>query len=151
MAETAIRFVCCVLFVVASIFDERERKIPRWLSYLECLCACICWCARFYVNQQWVLGNLMVSISLFGLLFFFYLKGQIGRADLYLVFSMFVLLCQGQTTRELIWEENMLLCVAFLTASVRLLIRRFNKGKTYQPGCPFALHLLLGYLVTTIS
>lgn len=151
VTETVLRLACCVLFVIASVSDERERKIPRLISYLECLCACACWCVEFYVNRQFVFGNLIVSISLFALLFFFYLKGNLGRGDLYLVFSMFVLLSQGQSTRALIWEENMLLCVSFFSASVRLLFRRFKRRRTSQPGCPFAVHLLLGYLVVAIS
>ena len=150
MAETAIRFICCVLFLAAGIFDERERKIPRYISYMECICACICWGIRFYVNRQLVIGNLVVSIGLFGVLFFFFLRGQIGRADLYLVFAMFVLLSQGQSTRELIWEENMLLFVAFISAALRLLLRRLVKREKSQPGCSFAIHLLLGYLVAML-
>lgn len=150
MTEYVIRFICCALFGVASVFDEHERKIPRYLSYLEIVISCAGWLIEFYVNQKFVMTNLMGSIGLFGVLLFFWMRGFIGLGDLYMVVSMFVLLSNGQNTRALIWEENMLLCVAFFSASVRLLIRKLFRKKKAQPGCPFALHLLIGYVTTTI-
>ncbi len=149
MAETVISLGCCVLFIVAGIFDERERKIPRYISYLAVSCSFFDWFLQCYVNQKFVLSNFIVSAGMFGLIFIFYLRGQIGRGDLYLILSMFLLLSEGQSTRALIWEENMLLCVAFLSAALRLALRGLRK-KHYQPGCPFAMHLLLGYVATSL-
>lgn len=147
MAETAFHIVCCILFFIASICDEYERKIPRCLSHMEVLCGCLCWCARYYVNQQFVFGNLLISAGLFAVIVFFYLKGQIGRGDLYLLLTMFLLLSSGQATRDLIWEENMMLLAAFLSAAIRLSVRRLGRSGAVRPGCPFAVHLLLGYMV----
>lgn len=149
--EITIRFICCILFLFAVICDERERKIPRYLSYMECICAVVCWCVSGAVNRQTVFGNLAVSAGLFGVLCLCCVRGQLGRADLYLILSMFVLLSQRQPTRELLWEENMLLVVAFMTAAIRLLIQRIRGGKNKKKGCPFALHLLLGYLFVMIG
>ena len=144
--SAAIHMICCVLFGIASWFDERERKIPRYISYMECLAAILCWGCYYFINKTFSLGNLVLSASFFAVIFLFYLKGQIGRADLYLVFSMLVLLSRGQTMPELLWEENLLFCIAFVSASVRLLMCRLVKKKTIQSGCPFAIHLFFGYL-----
>lgn len=150
MVETTMHCFCCVLFVIAGIFDERERKIPRLISYMELLTASLCWLSRFYVNQCFSWKNFWASVGLFAVLYWFYMKGQLGRADLYLVIAMFVLLSRGQSVRALIWEENMLLCIAFLSGALRLWGRRWIRARDVQPGCPFGMHLLLGYLVTSL-
>lgn len=150
MAVTAIRIICCILYGAASIFDERERKIPRILSYLVCLLAGICWCIQFFMNRQFSIGNLVVSLGFIGILFIFYMKGQIGLGDLYLILSMLILLSFGQSTIELLWKENLLFCIAFLSAAIRLLIQRIGKKRKDPSGCPFALHLLVAFLITSI-
>lgn len=150
MVETTMHWFCCVLFMIAGIFDERERKIPRLISYMELFAAALCWLDRHYVNQCFSWKNFLASAGLFTVLFLFYKTGKLGRADLYLVIAMFILLSHGQSVRALIWEENMLLCIAFLSGAIRLWGRRFTRSRDVQPGCPFGVHLLLGYLVTNL-
>lgn len=151
LAVTAIRIICCVLYGIASYWDEKERQIPRILGYLVCLCAGISWCIRFFMNKEFVPGNLLVSLGFFGILVVFCIKGQIGQGDLYLVFSMLLFLSDGQSPFELLCKENMFFCIAFLTAAIRLLIKRLRKRKSDQPGCPFAIHLLVAFLLVSIN
>lgn len=150
MAVTAIRIICCALYGMASYFDEKERQIPRILSYFVCLGAAISWCIQYFMNRQFVPGNLMVSLGFFGVLVVFWLKGQIGLGDLYLVASMLILLSNGQPTFDLLRKVNMLFCIAFFSAALRLLFRRLRKKKSGQPGCPFAIHLLAAFLIVSI-
>lgn len=150
MAVTAIRIICCVLYGIASYCDERERQIPRILGYLACLGAGVSWSIRFFMNREFVPGNLVVSLGFFGVLVIFCIKGQIGRGDLYLVFSMLIFMSNGQPTLELLSKENMFFCIAFLSAAIRLLIKRFGKKKSDQPGCPFAIHLFAAFLIVSI-
>ncbi len=150
MAVTAIRIICCALYGVASYFDEKERQIPRILGYLVCLGAAIAWCIQFFINREFVPGNLGISLCFFGILVVFWIKGQIGQGDLYLVFSMLILMSSGQPTLELLQNENMFFCIAFFTAALRLLIKKFGKDRTNQPGCPFAIHLWVAFLIVSI-
>ncbi|MBQ8662785.1 MAG: hypothetical protein IJ471_02910 [Eubacterium sp.] len=150
MTVTAIRIICCALYGAASYFDEKERQIPRILSLLACLCAGIGWGIQYFMNRQFVPGNLVVSFGFFGVLVVFWLKGQIGLGDLFLVASMLVLLSNGQPTFDLLRKVNMLLCIAFFSAAIRLLVRRVRKDSSKQPGCPFAIHLSAAFLIVSI-
>lgn len=151
LAVTAIRAICCVLYGVASYFDEKEQQIPRLLSYLVCLGAIISWCIQFFINRVFVPGNLFVSIGFFAVLLVFYSKGQIGRGDLYLVFSMLVLLSNGQSTYELLLRENLLFCITFFSAAVRMIIKRIGGEKIQGSGCPLAIHLMIAYVIVSIG
>ena len=151
LAVTAIRAICCILYGIASYFDEKERQIPRVLSYLVCLLAVVSWCIQFFINRMFIPGNLLVSIGFMVLLLLFCKRGQIGQGDLYLIFSMLVLLSSGQPTLELLFKENLLFCIAFLSAAIRLLIRRIGGKKHIQPGCPLAIHLMIAYIIVAIG
>lgn len=146
MTVTAIRIICCILYGAASVSDEREMKIPRLISYLECLSAFLCWCIRFLTDREFSVGNLVVSLGFLGIFFAFYRKGQIGLGDVFLVFSMLVLMSCGQQTMALLWKENIFFCIAFFSAGVRLLVQRFGKKRENAGGCPFAIHLFAAFL-----
>lgn len=149
MAVTAIRIICCILYGAASLFDEREMKIPRIISYLECIFAILCWCVRFFINREFSTGNLAVSLGFLGIVLIFCMKGQIGLGDVFLVFSMLTLMSCGQPTIELLWKENLLFCMAFFSAAIRLLVQRFIKKRDNPQGCPFAIHLFGAFLITS--
>lgn len=155
MAITAIRIICCVLYGTASFFDERERMIPRIIGISVCGVSLLGWCIQFYLNKQFSIGNLLISAGFFGILFIFYMKGQIGLGDLFLVFSMLTLLSCGQPAIELLWKENLLFCIAFLSAAIRIFVQRFYqkyvKKQECSKGCPFALHLFVSFLITGLS
>lgn len=150
MAVTAIRIICCVLYGLASICDERERMIPRVIGVSSCVMAILGWCIQFYMNRQFALGNLLVSGGFFGILIIFCMKDQIGLGDLFLVFSMLTLLSCGQPTLELLWKENLLFCIAFFSVAIRMLIQRVRKKQKAREGTPFALHLFVAYLITSL-
>ncbi len=131
----------CFLFGISAFWDEKEGKIPRMISYTECFLAVAVWLLAYGYGMRFAWINVWVFWGYFGLCSLFCVKHCLGRADLYLIFSMLLFL------RVLVAGEDFFLAVVlfFLTAFISAGIRLACSGG--KNGCPLGAHLLGSFLL----
>ncbi|MCU6763051.1 hypothetical protein OCV88_12060 [Brotonthovivens ammoniilytica] len=115
--------------------------IPRAVSYLECLVCLLIWTARHRNGIPFYPENLCISGAFLLVISKLCRAGNIGKADWYMIMSMFLLFSTRSRGVALIAAETLFLCVSFFSAG----IRNYAAGKC--KGGPFTIHLLCSYVL----
>lgn len=131
--------MCCIGYGAAALWDEKERQVPRLLSYF------VCAGALAEVFAQWKQGTVHGLSQVFSLGFFLVIwvawrKGLVGKADVYIVFSMVLLLGIRGNYPEVLFGESLFFVLAFAGAGIRMIF----PGK--KRGCPLISHLFFAFL-----
>ncbi len=129
------------LFAISAFWDEKERKIPRLISYIECLFAVAVWLWAYWSGMRFIGINVLVFWGYFGLCSLFFAGNYLGRADLYLIFSMLLLLRVLVAAKDFFPAVVLFFLTAFVSAGIRLGVTGDKRG------CPLGTHLLGGFLL----
>lgn len=131
--------LCCIGMGAASWCDEKEHLVPRGLSYFYCMSAAGAWIC----SETGMAGVLTASVFavLTGI---FSIRGMIGRADVYMVFAVSLLLSTGKDAAEMITAQAFCLILAFAGAGIRMTVFRKKEG------CPMILHLFSAFLCSKL-
>ena len=135
--------ICCIGYGAAAWQDEKEGQVPRLLSYFVCA-----WSLAAFVIQ-WkkgavIWGSMLIFWGFFLLICMFWKKGLLGRADVYMIFSMLLLLSLLGDAEGVLFGEALFFALAFAGAGARMICT----GK--KEACPLILPLFAAFLCSRL-
>lgn len=136
----ACTILCLIGYGIAVWRDEKEHQVPRILSYFVCGGAL----AEFFIKcrkEPCCWSSIIVSIGFFAMICIFCKKGLLGKADVYMVFSMLLLMSTRGEGMNVLFGEALFFTLAFAGAGIRMLLFR-----TEERACPFIAHLFAAFL-----
>ena len=140
---TVCTILCCIGYAAASWQDEKEHQVSRIFSYFVCILALLEWYLHF-IKGEIVWSAAVISAGFFAVICLFFQKGKIGRADVYMIFSMLVLFSLEGEGAKVLLTESLFFSLAFGSAGFRLLI----SGRSGV--CPLVLHLFGAFLCSRL-
>lgn len=131
--------LCCIGMGLASWCDEKECLVPRKLSYFYCIAAVGSW---FFAGAS-MLG-ILTALLFTVLTGIFSIRGMIGRADVYMIFSVSLLLSIQKDATAMMTAQALCLTLAFASAGIRMIVT------SRKEGCPMILHLFSAFLCSKL-
>lgn len=135
--------LCCIGYGIAALWDEKERQVPRICSY----CVCAGALTAFFIqwNKEKVYwDSVVISLGFFCMICICCKKRLLGKADVYMIFSMLLLLCTLEEGWNLLLGETLFFLLAFASAGIRLFFLR------KKDSCPLVFHLFLAFLCSRL-